>query len=261
MQLHFEFQGQGEPLVILHGLFGSGDNWKAIARALADKFQVYLVDLRNHGRSPHADEMNYPVMAEDLLQFMAQQHLPKINLLGHSMGGKAAMTFALRHPDKIDRLVIVDITPRQYSPVHQEILDGLLALDLSKFQTLSQVEAALAPVIPEVEVRRFLLKTLKRTPEGKLYWQLNLASLNNHYHQLNGALPVTNPFQHPTLFVRGEKSPYIREEDAAAVREAFPNAEIHAVPGAGHWVHSESPEAFLRIVREFLLRKAASGRV
>jgi esterase len=259
MQLHFEAQGKGEPLVILHGLFGSGENWVSVGRALADVFRVYLVDLRNHGRSPHLADMGYAEMSSDLFEFAKQQALSHFNLLGHSMGGKAAMEFVLQHPGEVRRLVVVDIAPREYAPRHLEILAALSSLKLTSFQTRTEIEQALAPRIPELAVRRFLLKNLKRDPEGKFHWQVNLAALSKNYARLNEGLKTVEPSESPALFLRGGQSDYLDDSDWPLIHRCFPRAEIQSIPEAGHWVHAEAPAQFVRIVREFLLRNDAAG--
>jgi esterase len=258
MQLHFESFGEGEPLIILHGLLGSGDNWLSIGRGLADTFRIYLVDARNHGRSPHCAEMGYPEMAADLVEFLEQQELSKVNLLGHSMGGKTAMHFALSHPQKVARLVVADMALRRYPPHHREILDALISLEPDSFQSRTEIEQALEPKIPKLAIRRFLLKSLKRNSEGNFYWQLDLAAINQNYARLSEALESEKPFEHPTLFVRGGLSDYISDSDIAQIYKLFPGAEIQSLPEAGHWLHAEQPTEFLRIVREFLLRNDAT---
>jgi esterase len=259
MQLYFEVQGKGEPLVVLHGLFGSGENWVSIGRALADAFRVYLVDLRNHGRSPHIANMSYPEMAEDLFEFAEEQKLSRFSLLGHSMGGKTAMQFALQHSERVRRLVVVDIAPRQYAPRHLEILTALTSLELNSFQTRTEIEEALAPRIPELAVRRFLLKNLKRDPGGKFRWQMNLAALSKDYARLNQDLNLAETFEQPALFLLGGQSDYVGDADWPLIHRFFPRAEIQSIPEAGHWVHAEAQTHFIRIVREFLLRNGAAG--
>jgi len=251
MQLHFQTYGQGAPLIILHGLFGSLDNWHSISQKLAVDFQVFAVDLRNHGRSRHAAEMSYPLMAEDLKEFVIERNLNTVNLLGHSMGGKMAMLFALNFPDLVKKLIVVDIAPRAYPAHHTEILKALLSLDLSSFKSRKEMEAQLADSIPDLAVRQFLLKNVKRNSEGAFYWQMNLAGINANYERLNESIFSQRSFDKPASFIRGECSNYIRDEDWASIRTLFPQAEHCEIAGAGHWVHADAPEAFLRKVREF----------
>jgi pimeloyl-ACP methyl ester carboxylesterase len=252
MQLHFQSYGKGAPLIILHGLFGSLENWHSISRNLAADFQVLAVDQRNHGRSPHASEMSYQLMAEDLQELLAAQQLGSVNLLGHSMGGKTAMVFSLTHPDLVNKLVVVDMAPRTYPPQHLEILKALLSLDLRSFKSRAEIESELAPSIPDLATRQFLLKNLKRDSTGGFSWQMNLAAINANYDCLNEAISSQRSFDKPALFIRGERSHYILDEDMPPIRKLFPRTKFCQIPGAGHWVHADKPEPFLRKVREFL---------
>jgi pimeloyl-ACP methyl ester carboxylesterase len=252
MQLHFQSYGHGAPLIILHGLFGSLENWHSISQNLAANFQVFSVDQRNHGRSPHAPEMTYQLMAEDLKEFTASHHLQMVNLLGHSMGGKTAMLFALTFPELVDKLVVVDIAPRAYPPYHDEILKALSSLDLRSLKSRPEMEAQLAPSIPDLAVRRFLLKNVKRDQVGNFFWQMNLPAIKANYSRLSEEISNQHSFEKPTLFIRGERSHYIRDEDLSAIQQLFPKVEHCVIAGTGHWVHAEAPEAFLRKVREFL---------
>src|SRR5262245_20978351 len=252
MRIHFQSYGRGAPLIILHGLFGSLENWHSISQGLAADFQVFAVDQRNHGRSPHAAEMSYQLMAEDLKQFVADQQLGAVNLLGHSMGGKTAMLFALTYPESVQKLIVVDIAPRAYSERHLEILSALSSLDLIAFKSRAEMESQLEPSIPDLAVRRFLLKNVKRDEAGTFYWQMNLPAIEENYGRLGEEIASQRPFEKPTLFVRGERSSYIRDEDLPAIEKLFPRVEHCKIAGAGHWIHADSPEAFLRKVREFL---------
>jgi pimeloyl-ACP methyl ester carboxylesterase len=252
MQLHFKQLGQGEPLVLLHGLFGSADNWFGVAPKLAEKFHVFILDLRNHGQSPHADEMDYPLMAADVAEFFAAHHLENASVIGHSMGGKVAMQFALDFPARVKKLVVVDMAPRVYQRVHEPIFEALLAVDLKQFQTRAEIEEALAPAILSLNLRRFLLKNLGRDTHGKFYWKMNLRGVSENYSRLGEVLGAGNPFTGPTLFIRGGKSDYITDADEAEIRQRFPAVKIETIPTANHWVHAEAPEEFVRLVLEFL---------
>ena len=252
MRLHFQTYGQGQPLVILHGLFGSLDNWLGVAPRLAEQFHVFVVDLRNHGQSPHSAEMSYPLMAEDVAKFFDAHSLAKAAVLGHSMGGKVAMQFALSYPERVEKLVVVDMAPRVYKPSHAAIFAALLALDLSLFQTRHQIEEALGPAIPNLVVRRFLLKNLGRDEAGKLFWKINLRGIAENYPLLGEALSATKPFVKPALFLRGGKSNFITAADEPLIRQLFPRVEMQAIDGAAHWVHSDQPEEFTSRVLEFL---------
>ena len=253
MQLHFQSYGEGVPLIVLHGLFGSLDNWHSMSQKLAADFHVFAMDLRNHGHSPHAAEMNYPSMSEDLKEFVIEKQLSAINLLGHSLGGKTAMLFALNFPDLVEKLIVVDMAPRAYPPHHDEILTALLSLDLSAFKTRKEMESQLADSIPDLGVRQFLLKNVKRNSEGAFYWQMNLTAIKHNYGKLNEAIVSDRSFDKTALFIRGEYSNYIRDEDWSSIQKLFPQAQHCEIAGAGHWVHADAPEVFLRKVREFLM--------
>lgn len=255
MDLNYKTFGQGDPIVILHGLFGTLDNWQTIARKLAEDHTVYIVDQRNHGRSPHLDEINYELMAEDLRQFMEDHWIYHAHIMGHSMGGKTAMRFALDHPDMVDRLIIVDIAPRAYPPGHETIFEALLGLDLSHLESRSDAEEWLKPHVPDFAVRQFLLKNLTRDKEHGYQWKMNLPVIHQHYEDILGPIESDEPYEGPALFLKGTRSPYIREEDHALICQMFPHARIESIERAGHWLHSEQPEFFLRRVSVFLKEK------
>jgi pimeloyl-ACP methyl ester carboxylesterase len=258
MELHFESAGHGPPLLILHGLYGSLENWRSMTRHLSEVFQVFAIDLRNHGRSPHSSEMTYPSMAGDVREFMRAQQLERAHILGHSMGGKVAMQFALLHAEQVERLIVADMAPKAYPTKEKGIVEALLALDPSKFENRKEMEEILAGPIPDLAARRFLLKDLKRDGNGRFHWQMNLRAIRDNYEILTREVTGT-PFQKPTLFLRGEKSRYIKPEDTALIKTLFPNAIVQALEGAGHWLHVETPEAFFRNVRDFLLPAKSSG--
>jgi pimeloyl-ACP methyl ester carboxylesterase len=251
MRLHFQEFGQGASLIILHGLFGSLDNWATIGRQLAGHFHVFTVDQRNHGHSPHSPEMNYSVMADDLDEFMQRHRLASASVLGHSLGGKTAMQFALLYPGKVEKLLVADISPQAYPPAHEPIFNALLALDLKSFQTRQQIEKALAPLIPEPDIRRFLLKNVTRGHENMFHWKLNLRDILRNYSRLNEAVNADRHFDRPALFIRGGKSDYISEQDLPAIRRLFPHAEIRTIPDAGHWVQADAPGTLVRLVLDF----------
>jgi pimeloyl-ACP methyl ester carboxylesterase len=252
MQLHFKTYGQGRPLVILHGLFGDADNWHGIAVRLADQFQVLVPDLRNHGRSPHDPAMNYPVLAADVAGLLAGQRLGKALVMGHSMGGKVAMQLALTQPALVQKLIVVDMSPRAYEPLHREILAALMALDVGSFTTRLEIEEALAGVIPSLNLRRFLLKNLTRGVDGVFEWRMNVMALADSYPHLLTAVSVPKPYGGLVLFIRGGRSEYHRAAGEPLIAELFPRAEVRTIENAGHWVHADAPEDFVRHVREFL---------
>lgn len=252
MQLHFKQLGHGEPLVLLHGLFGQSDNWFGVAPKLAEKFHVFIPDLRNHGHSPHHAEMDYPLMAADVEKFFAAQKIESAHVIGHSMGGKVAMQFALDFPERVKKLVVVDMAPRAYQRKHDHIFQALLALDLASFQTRSEIEIALAPKIPSLNLRRFLLKNLGRDEQGKFFWKMNLRGVSENYSRLGEVLSPKHRFERPALFIRGGKSDYVNATDEVDIRRLFPLAEIQTIPAADHWVHADAPEEFVRLVLDFL---------
>jgi len=252
MPLHFKQLGHGEPLVLLHGLFGSGDNWFGVAPKLAEKFHVFAPDLRNHGHSPHHAEMDYPLMAADVEKFFAAQKIESAHVIGHSMGGKVGMQFALDFPASLKKLVVVDMAPRAYARTHDKIFAALLALDLASFQTRQQIEEALALEIPSLNLRRFLLKNLGRDEHGKLVWKMNLRGVAENYSRLGEVLSAQNHFEKPTLFIRGGKSDYISATDESEIRRRFSAAQIQTITAANHWVHADAPEEFLKLVLDFL---------
>jgi pimeloyl-ACP methyl ester carboxylesterase len=252
MQLHFKESGQGRAVILLHGLFGSADNWHPFALRLADNFHVFALDQRNHGQSPHSDEMDYSLMADDVAGFMAARGLETAAVIGHSMGGKTAMQFALQFPQRVEKLVVADMAPREYLPAHEKIFDALLALDLKSFSSRKEVEDTLAPEILNLALRRFLLKNLGRNSTGWFYWKINLRGLKNNYLSLRQPVSAPSPFAGPTLFIRGGKSNYINPGDKPLIDELFPRSEIQTIAEAGHLVHAEQPEEFLRLVLNFL---------
>ncbi len=252
MDLNFKTFGAGDPLVILHGLFGTLDNWQTLGRQFAEHFMVFLVDQRNHGRSPHTGSMNYPAMADDLHYFMESHWLYRSHIMGHSMGGKTAMQLALQYPDMVDKLIVVDIAPKAYPPNHQFIFDALFAIDLDQVDSRADAEEQLARHIQDSGIRQFLLKNLTRTREGAYRWKMNLPVIYQHYQEIVGATTGDDPYEGPALFIRGANSPYILDADFPMIRQLFPQARIETIPGAGHWVHADQPEKLFRLVVDFL---------
>ncbi len=251
MKLNFRQAGEGRPLIILHGLFGSGDNWVTVTKPLAENFQVFVLDQRNHGRSPHSAEHSYPSMTADLVEFIEGYNLDSPFVLGHSMGGKTAIQLALTHPDLVSKLIVVDISPRYYTPHHQDVIAGLSAVDLVNLKSREQAEAAMLPHLPEVGVRQFLLKNLYRTESGGFDWRMNLKDIIKNIENI-GTENTGRPFNKPTLFLRGEKSRYIQEDDRVIISSLFSNSKIETIAGAGHWVQAEKPKEFVESVIHFL---------
>lgn len=251
MKLNYRKVGEGKPLVILHGLFGSADNWFSIARELDKEFTMYLVDQRNHGDSPHDDEWNYDVMVEDLKELLDEEGLDKAYLMGHSMGGKTVMNFALKYPERVEKLIVADIAPRYYPVHHESILEGLNSLDLKSINSRKEADDALAKYISEPGIRQFLLKSLGRDADG-FAWKINLPIITKNIENVGEALPEGESFDGPTLFLAGANSNYVQQKDLPEILEFFPNYELEFVQNAGHWLHAEQPHAVVEEIRRFL---------
>lgn len=251
MTLQHLSYGQGNPLLILHGFLGSSDNWGTQAKSLAEHFHVFVPDARNHGRSPHADEFDYAVMAEDIREFMRQHGLPATSLIGHSMGGKTAMLLALRYPELVRKLVVVDVAPKQYPHLHDEILEALTSLDLSRHPSRQEIDRALAVKIPSLTTRQFLMKNLARDEGGGFRWKMNLPVLSRNYDRIAEGIFSDRPFENPALFLISEQSGYVQDEDIPQIRELFPHS-VFVGMNVGHWIHAEAPGEFVRIVTGFL---------
>jgi esterase len=257
--LHFKEYGQGEPVLILHGLFGTADNWQTVANQLATQFTVFAVDLRNHGRSFHSDDtFNYDVLADDIQDFMDKHWLYQTRLIGHSMGGKVAMQVALNDPDRIQKLAIIDIAPRAYRGGHENIFQALNALDLNALKNRPQAETFLMQQLEnDVPTVQFLLKNLSRRPSsegGGFEWKMNLSVLERDYDNILKPIEATEPFENPTLFVRGGLSRYIKDEDTVEMLKLFPKMRLETIPNAGHWVHANQPELLIKSLFTFLMR-------
>ena len=257
MLLNHREQGQGRPLVILHGLFGTLDNWQTLARRWAEAgHRVISVDLRNHGRSFHTPEHSYELMSQDLLALFDSLQLEGVNtsLLGHSMGGKVAMRFALDHPERLDRLVVLDIAPRLSDMGHQDnIIEGLNAVNLASIETRQQADDALAQHIRQPAVRQFLLKNLYRTEDNSFAWRQNLSALTEHMDAIGAEIAAAQPFLKPALFVRGGKSDYVTTEDKLyGIPALFPNSQVETIVDAGHWLHAEAPDKVFELIESFV---------
>ncbi len=253
LPLHHQIIGDGPPLIVLHGLFGSGTNWRSFARSMADSRQLHLLDLRNHGRSPHDDEMNYPLMVADLFAYIDQQSLQAVTLLGHSMGGKVAMLAALQAPERVSDLVVVDIAPVAVGQDHVPYIRAMQSIDLEGLTRRESASEMLSDAVPDAGIRHFLLQNLERDDDG-FRWRLNLPALAANMSALHD-FPVEKgkeEYRGPALFVRGEKSDYVSERHYAKIRKHFPAAEIRTVGGAGHWPHAEKPKDFADAVKPFL---------
>ena len=252
MKLFHQIYGAGEPLLILHGLFGTYENWGSQIKGLAEHFQVIAVDLRNHGRSPHDDKFTYPAMAADVLELMDDLELESAHILGHSMGGKVAMQLALTAPERLRKLVVVDIAPVTYTPHHDDVFKGLFSITLEGLKSRGEADKQLAEHVDELSVRAFLLKNLYRTEDKQFAWRMNLPVLHSQYSNISLA-PEGTPFSGDTLFIKGANSDYLIPAYRDQVVGLFPKANYKMIDGAGHWPHAEKPEMFSRIVLKFLL--------
>lgn len=252
MKLYCRIEGSGFPIIILHGLLGSSDNWLTISKRLSPSYKIYTVDLRNHGQSPHSEIMTYPAMADDVRELMEIEKVSECHLVGHSLGGKVAMQFATRHPDAVNKLVIVDIAPKAYPPSQRAILAALEQLELQNFRSFGEIDAALAPAIPEVPVRQFLMKNIARLPSRGFQWRIDLASITKNYDQLTEPIVAAASYDNPTLFIRGGRSDYIADIDLSSITAIFTRAELVTIEIAGHWVHAEATDEFVRILSQFL---------
>lgn len=253
MSLYSLIFGEGRPFVILHGFLGMSDNWKTQGKRIGELgFQVHLIDQRNHGRSFHSEEFNYDLLAGDLKEYCDEHDLKDIVLLGHSMGGKTAMLFTAIHSEYVDKLIVNDISPRFYPVHHDRILEGLNALDLSKVSSRGQADEFLAQYVPEISLRQFLMKNLYWKEKGKLGLRLNLEALSNQVAEVGEALPWQLIVDVATLFMRGDRSEYISDDDLELISAQFPNSRLVTIPDAGHWLHADNPEAFFESVKEFV---------
>ncbi len=276
MKLFYRKYGEpGTPLIIVHGLYGSGDNWVTIARELSARFEVYVIDQRNHGQSPHSDSHNYPLLRDDLKMFMDAEGVDRAVLIGHSMGAKTIMYFATSWPDRVIALVSVDMAPRAYHELalesrsaanHSGMIDAMMELELSQMTSREEIDRALSVKIGSGRVRRFLLKNVQRDQGGGYYWRINLQALRNNLSRIMDglldsenegvggleAIPPGGITGFPALFVAGEKSDYIRTDDHQLIRSLFPGARIVTIPGAGHWVHAEQPRLLVKALNNFL---------
>lgn len=253
MKLFHRILGEGQPLLILHGLFGHSDNWQTHAKKLAEYYQVILIDQRNHGHSDWSEEFSYDLLAEDLHELITDLGLQKIILLGHSMGGKTVMRYAQLHPEGIEKLIVVDMGVKAYPPHHTEILEGLRKVDLTVIKSRSEVEAILLPYVPVDGTRQFLMKNLYWKDKTQLAWRMNVPVLEREMEAILAAVP-SDEVLIQTLFIRGALSKYIVDEDIPDLEDQFPDSAVITVPNAGHWVHAEAPDAFVNTVLEFCLR-------
>ena len=255
MKLYFREVGNAaDPaLVILHGVFGSSDNWLTISKTIAEHgYRVFLLDQRNHGQSPWDDAHDYHSMARDLREFLIDHQLDKPILLGHSMGGKAVMQYAMLFPGTFTKLVIADIAPKFYPVHHAELIRGLRAIDLTAIKSRSDADAVLSQYEPIRTVRQFLLKSLYRNEQGGFSWRINLPVIERELHGIGEELTNPRIVTEPTLFMRGSESPYVLDEDIPTIKRIFPNAQIETIEGAGHWLQAEKPDKFVKTLIDFV---------
>ncbi|MBS1549975.1 MAG: alpha/beta fold hydrolase [Bacteroidetes bacterium] len=253
--LHSKIYGQefsGTPLLVFHGLFGMLDNWGSFGKEFGEMFPTHIIDLRNHGKSFHSDEMNLDAMAEDILNYMKFHQLEKVNLLGHSLGGKTVMSFAILYPEKVDKLIVVDMAPKAYPPHHQGIIKALQSVDFSVVQSRQEVEEILKQYIQEKSVIQFLAKNLYWDENKQLAWRFNLKTLAEKYNDFVASPIKFGTFEGETLFIGGAKSNYILPQDEYLIKQQFPHSHIIHIANAGHWVQAENPKDFNQAVKEFL---------
>lgn len=257
MELFFrEYKSQNpsstQTIVILHGLFGSSDNWLTQAKLLSQNgYTIFTVDLPNHGLSPHTDTFDYPTMVDAFYAFVKEKGLHDFVLLGHSMGGKTAMNFAMKYPELVSKLIVVDIAPRYYDLEHYVIVDGLNAVDINTLTSRNDADTKLSAYVAEADVRQFLLKNLQRKPEGGFGWKINLPLISKQLKNIGVDVAVTNPFTKPTLFIRGRRSNYVRDQDWQRIEQIFPAATLETLE-TGHWVQAEKPQEFVEVVDRWL---------
>ncbi len=249
---HVTYGEKGPWLVILHGLFGSGDNWATLARRWQEQFRVLVIDMPNHGKSEHTNQFDYPSMTEAVQKTIALVCGEPVHLLGHSMGGKTAMFLACHYPTWVKTLLVADIAPRYYPVHHQKILEALLALQPEKYTRRAEAEQTFATFGIDPPSQQFLLKNLYRTENGHMAWRFNLPVIAGNIEQVGQALPVNARFDGPTFFLHGERSPYVLENDRPQIFHHFPQAKIQTIPQAGHWIHADQPEIMYQAIIDAL---------
>jgi esterase len=239
-------------MIILHGLFGSSDNWLSVGKIFSQDYTVYLIDQRNHGQSPFSDRHSYKDMSEDILEFMENENIHSAVIIGHSMGGKTAMRFALDHPEKVSKLIVVDIGPKYYPVHHQTILEALLSVNLENCTTRKEVDLILSETLPDTSVRQFLLKNIYWNEDKKMCWRMNLNVLNKEIENIGEAITENTKYFKPSLFLKGQNSDYIKEKDYCGIHRLFSPSLIDCIPGTGHWIQAEAPETFIDAINAFL---------
>lgn len=251
MKLFHRELGQGQPIILLHGIFGSSDNWLTQSRMLSENYHTYALDLRNHGQSFHDDVFDYPAMVADVMEFMETHRIENPIVIGHSMGGKVGMNLAVAHPEKVQKLIVVDIAPRPYNMENYIVLEGLNAIDIDQVKSRQEADDMLARHVDEPDVRQFLLKNLQRKAEGGYTWKLNLPAITANIRKIGLPLEFEGTFEKPTLFIRGSRSVYVRDKDIETIKGIFPAATVETLP-TGHWVPAEKPKEFVEMIKRWL---------
>jgi pimeloyl-ACP methyl ester carboxylesterase len=253
VKLYYKSYGTGPPIIFLHGLFGMGDNMRTAARLMEDQYQCILVDLRNHGRSPHDQEMNFDVMAGDIQELMDDLQLESAILLGHSLGGKVAMQYAIHHQGKVKKLIVVDIAPKSHPPNHDDVIGAIESIRPEQLESRADAEESFVLKLGnDQSTIQFLMKNLSRVPAGGFEWKANMPVIIASYAHLMADIDAGETFLKPALFVRGENSDYITDEDMTLIKELFVNSYLTTIPNAGHWVHADQPVHFTQQILEFL---------
>ena len=255
MKLYSKIYGKGDPLIILHGLFGMSDNWNSIGKRISNYFEVHLVDLRNHGKSPHDSQFNYQVMTEDIKLYIQDYSLNNVIILGHSLGGKVAMSLASYYPFLLKKMIIIDIAPKEYSvDFHLGILKNLIAFNLKEYNSRKAIDISLKKKIKDNATRLFLMKNLYRNQEKRFAWRFNIFALQDQIKNISTANFILEKIQIPTLFIKGENSNYIVLEDYQNINYYFPLSSIKVIKNTGHWIHAEEPlilqEALIEFIKE-----------
>ena len=253
MKLFYRKYGEGQPIIILHGLFGISDNWVTIGKRLAANYEVYLLDQRNHGQSPHSDTFNYFAMVDDLFELISDHQLANPIIIGHSMGGKVAMKFALEYPAKVKKLIIVDMSIREYPArsTHIDIINAMLSVDFSKITSRKEVDDLISAKIKNVRIRQFVLKNLYHINSTRFGWRINIQAVSDNLENVFEAVDSPYPYEKPALFVRAGLSHYVPDEDLKPIRKLFPKAEFITIEGASHWVHAEKPDELIKTILAF----------
>jgi esterase len=252
MELFYRKYGEGKPVIILHGLFGMSDNWATFSKKLAaENFTVYTPDLRNHGNSPHSEDFNYTLLADDLNEFIQQHELSNPILIGHSMGGKVIMNFALKYPVVAKKMIIIDMGIKKYKIHNDDLLNAMAITKLSAMGSRTEIEEALHRIIPTPKVVQLLMKNVQRNEENIFSWKINIASLLNNFHEIFSAVDDRQTVEIPALFVAAEISDYLSEADLPSIKKIFPSAEMITISGSSHWVHADKPDELLKIIQQF----------